>query len=127
MAAILKARQLSPIRSQNWATQYYNPPILPQAPFSLRIQQKTIPLTVGTRLQAGEIPGLVAQSANGIVAEVNANPKDPSILGLQNCSNQFWIATLPIGQQKQIDPGRSIKLAVGTKINFGSVQGEVRS
>ncbi|GCA75054.1 hypothetical protein MiTe_01883 [Microcystis aeruginosa NIES-2520] len=127
MAAILKARQLSPIRSQNWATQYYSPPILPQAPFSLRIQQKTIPLTVGTRLQAGEIPGLGAQSANGIVAEVNANPKDPSILGLQNCSNQFWIATLPIGQQKQIDPGRSIKLAVGTKINFGSVQGEVRS
>jgi hypothetical protein len=78
-------------------------------------------------LQAGEIPGLVAQSANGIVAEVNANPKDPSILGLQNCSNQFWIATLPIGQQKQIYPGRSIKLAVGTKINFGSVEGEVRS
>ena len=125
MAAILKARQLSPIRSQNWATQYYSPPILPQAPFSLRIQQRMIPLNVGTRLQAREIPGLGAQDANGVVAEVNANPKDPTILGLQNCSHQVWTATLADGQQKQIDPGRSIKLAFGTKINFGSVQGEV--
>ncbi len=126
MAAILKARQLSPIRSQNWATQYYNPLPLPQAPFSLRIQQKTIPLIVGTRLQAQQILGLGAQSPNGVVAEVNANPKDLTLIGLQNCSNQVWIATLANGQQKQIDPGRSIKLAVGTKINFGSVQGEVR-
>ena len=125
MAAILKARQLSPIRSQNWATQYFNPspPLL--APFSLRIQHRTIPLIVGTRLQPREIPGLAAQSANGVVAEVNANPKDPTILGLLNCSNQVWTATLANGQQKQINPGRSIKLAFGTKINFGSVQGEV--
>jgi RsiW-degrading membrane proteinase PrsW (M82 family) len=126
MAAILKARQLSPIRSQNWATQYYSPPPLSQAPFSLRIQQRTIPLTAGTGLQAREIAGLGAQGANGVVAEVNANPKDPSILGLQNCSHQVWIATLANGQQKQIDPSRSIKLIVGTKINFGSVQGEIK-
>ena len=125
MAAILKARQLSPIRSQNWATQYYSPPPIPQAPFFLRIQHQTIPLTVGTQLQAWDIPGLGTQSVNGVVAEVNANPKDPTILGLLNCSNQVWTATLANGQQKQIDPGRSIKLVVSTKINFGSVKGEI--
>ena len=125
VAAILKARQLSPIRSQNWATQYINT-LPPFAPFSLRIQQKTIPLTMGTQLQAREIPGLAAQKPNGIVAEVNANPQDPSILGLHNCSQQVWLMTFPNGQQKQIDPDRSVKLATSTKINFGSVQGEIR-
>jgi hypothetical protein len=81
---------------------------------------------MGTQLQAREIPGLAAQKPNGIVAEVNANPQDPSILGLHNCSQQVWLMTFPNGQQKQIDPDRSVKLATSTKINFGSVQGEIR-
>ena len=124
MAAILKARQLSPTRSQNWATQYA--PNLPlQAPFSLRIQQRTIPLAMGTKIQAREIPGLAAQKPGGVVAEVNVNPKDPRILGLHNCSQQVWVATLANGQQKRIDRDRSIKLAAGTKINFGTIEGEI--
>ena len=125
MAAILKARQLSPTRSQNWATQY-SPTFQPHAPFSLRIQQRTIPLARGTQLRAREIPGLAAQKPDGVVAEVNVNPKDPSILGLHNCSQQVWLATLINGQQKRIEIDRSIKLATGTKINFGSIQAEVR-
>lgn len=126
MAAILKARQLSPNRFQNWATQYYSPPLLIQTPFSLQIQQMIIPLTLRSQLQVREIPGLRAQKNNGIVAKVNANPNDPTILGLQNCSQQIWKAILINGEQKQIEPGRSIKLEAGTKINFGSVEGQIR-
>jgi RsiW-degrading membrane proteinase PrsW (M82 family) len=124
MAAILKARQLSPTRSQNWATQYA--PNLPlAAAFSLRIQQRTIPLAMGTKIQSREIPGLAAQKPGGVVAEVNVNPQAPSILGLHNCSQQVWVATLANGQQKRIERDRSIKLAAGTKINFGTVEGEI--
>jgi RsiW-degrading membrane proteinase PrsW (M82 family) len=139
MAAIIKARQLSPNRSQNFATEYLNPqpPIdllppdllatpLAQSPFSLSIQQRLIPLGLGTQLQTTEIPGLGAQ-ARGVVAEINSHPQDPHILGLKNCSHQVWTVTLTNGQQTKINPGRSLKLAPGTKINFGSVTGEIRS
>ena len=99
----------------------------PQTQFSLHIKRQVISLTNGTRLTAREIPGLEPQNADNIVAEVSHNPKDPTILGLKNCSCRSWIATLPSGEQKQIDPGRNIKLAAATKINFGSVAGEIRS
>jgi RsiW-degrading membrane proteinase PrsW (M82 family) len=145
IAAILKARQLSPTRSQNWATQYVNvntppqssPPIqnpylntppqslpLTRTLFSLSIQQRMIPLGIGTQIQTSQIPGLGAQ-ARGIVAEVNANPQDPNILGLKNCSHQVWNVTLANGQQTSIDPNRSVKLASGTRINFGAVTGAI--
>jgi RsiW-degrading membrane proteinase PrsW (M82 family) len=144
IAAILKARQLSPTRSQNWATQYINtptqlsPPIqtpylnIPtqssppaQTPFSLLVQQRMIPLGIGTQIQVSQISGLGAQ-ARGIVAEVNTNPQDPNILGLKNCSHQVWTATSRTGEQTRIDPNRSLKLAAGTRINFGAVTGEIQ-
>lgn len=133
MAAILKARELSPTRSQNWATQYLNPPPPPppplpppaKTPFSLSIQQRLIPLGIGTQLPAREIPGLGAKT-RGVVAEVNSHPQDPNILGLKNCSHQVWTVTLPNGQQTRIDPDRSLKLATGTRINFGVVTGEIQ-
>lgn len=124
MAAILKARQLSPTRFQNWATQYVqNLPI--QSSFLLKIQKKTISLKVGAKIRARQVPGLVAQKSDGVVAEVNVNPQDPNILGLQNCSQQAWLVTLANGQQKRVAKDRSIKIAMGTKINFGNVEGEI--
>lgn len=93
---------------------------------SLHLKRQVIPLTNGTRLSPQEISGLEPQNADNIVAEVSHNPKDPTVLGLKNCSHRAWLATLPSGEQKQIDPGRSIKLAASTKINFGSVAGEIR-
>jgi RsiW-degrading membrane proteinase PrsW (M82 family) len=143
-AAIIKARQLSPTRSQNWATQYINTPPqssppaqtpyintpaqpfpTTQTPFALVIQQRLIPLGIGTQIQASQIPGLGAQ-ARGIVAEVNPNPQDPNILGLKNCSHQVWNVTLPTGKQTSIDKNRSLKLAPGTRIDFGVVTGEIQ-
>ncbi|HEY9605899.1 MAG TPA: hypothetical protein V6C85_30110 [Allocoleopsis sp.] len=99
-----------------------------QAPsqLSLRIKRQVIPLTDGTCLKAREIPGLEPQGADDVVAEVSHNPKDPSILGLKNTSHRAWVATLPGGERKQIESGRSIKLAAGTRINFGSTEGEIQ-
>ena len=97
-----------------------------QAQFSLYIKRRMIPLTNGTQLMANDLPGLESQRADGVVAQVNSNPNDPRILGLQNCSHRVWVATLASGEQKQVASGRSIKLAVGTKINFSSVEGEIR-
>jgi hypothetical protein len=106
--------------------QEISPPTQFQAQFSLYIKRRAIPLTNGTQLRANDISGLESQRADGVVAQVNPSPNDPRILGLQNCSHRVWVATLASGEQKQVASGRSIKLAVGTKINFGSVEGEIR-
>ena len=95
--------------------------------FSLQIGNRAIPLPHGTRLTKQDIPGLAAKSSDGIVAEVSHHPKDPTALGLKNLSDRTWQATLADGSSRTIDPGRSIKLAAGTKINFGSAQGEIQS
>jgi len=97
----------------------------PQTQFSLHIKRQVISLTNGTCLTAVEIPGLEPKGSDGVVARVNTNPKDPSILGLQNCSHRAWNITLADGEQKQIESGRSIKLATGTKIKFGSIEGQI--
>ena len=97
----------------------------PQAKFSLLINYKTFPLRDKSFLTNNEIPGLLSQNNNGIIAEVTQNPQDPNILGLKNLSYSSWIATLTTGGQKRIDPWRSIKLDIGTKIDFGLIQGEI--
>ena len=97
-----------------------------QTQFSLYVKKRMISLTNGTQLRANDLPGLESQRADGVVAQVNPNPNNSSILGLQNCSSGIWVATLSSGEQRQVASGRSIKLATGTKINFGSVAGEIR-
>jgi hypothetical protein len=86
---------------------------------------KTHFLSPSARLIAQELRGLESTAADGTVAEVNSHPNDPTILGLKNLSAQTWRVITPAGEQVQIDPGRSIKLAVGTKIDFGYVEGEI--
>ena len=96
------------------------------ANFSLQIGNRAIPLPHGARLTKQDIPGQAAKSSGGIVAEVSHHPKDPAALGLKNLSDRTWQVTLADGSNRTIESGRSIKLAVGTKINFGSTKGEIR-
>jgi DNA-binding helix-hairpin-helix protein with protein kinase domain len=59
------------------------------------------------------------------VAEVSRHPAAPGILGLKNLTEAKWVATLPDGAVTEVGPGRSIRLAAGTKINFGATEGRV--
>jgi hypothetical protein len=77
----------------------------------------------GTKLTASIILGLKAAAPDGVVAEVVRNPKQPETLGLKNTSTRNWWATTANGEKRQIEPGKSIKFASGTKINFGDVEG----
>jgi hypothetical protein len=60
------------------------------------------------------------------VAEVVRHPSDPKIWGLKNLSDEKWIKTSPDGSIQEVEVGRSLALAVGVKINFGKVEGEIR-
>jgi hypothetical protein len=92
----------------------------------LMVGLRTLALQDGDRFQASEIGGLRPASADGYVAAVNHNPKDPTILGLQNLSTTPWKAVLPGGEVREVPVGKSVKLASGSKIDFGTSQGEVQ-
>jgi hypothetical protein len=60
------------------------------------------------------------------VAEVAAHPTNPNIWGLKNLSQEKWFITAADGSVKDVEPSRSVTLAVGTKIQFGKNEGEIR-
>jgi hypothetical protein len=90
----------------------------------LRVGAKFLIIVPGLRLLEHQVPGLLAQSPGGPVAEVTRNPNDPTVLGLTNLSSSAWEA-VSNGTRRQIAPGQTIKLAPGAKIDFGSTDGEV--
>ena len=53
-----------------------------------------------------------------VCAEVSTHPADPNIWGLKNCTGEKWVATMPDGSVKDIEPGRSVRLADKTKVQF---------
>ena len=61
------------------------------------------------------------------LATVTRHPTEPDIWGLKNLSRQNWSATNTRGEVKDVLPGRSVTLAVGTRINFGRAEGEITS
>jgi hypothetical protein len=93
--------------------------------FSLHLQNQVIPLSNGICLTITEIQGLKSFASDGIVAKVEPNPQEPGVLGLKNCSLETWRATLASGKEIKVELWRSLKLATGTKIDFGSVRGEI--
>jgi hypothetical protein len=100
----------------------------PTGGFSLRLSTgKTLSLADGVKLSTGDIPGLQSAGAGGAVAEVGRNPNDPNILGLKNLSRTAWTATLANRDRVQVDPGRNVRVAVGTKISFGSVSADIET
>lgn len=59
------------------------------------------------------------------VAEVTRNPKLLTQWGLKNMGKQKWVMTLPDTSVHDIEPGRSVILSKGKKINFGNIEGEI--
>jgi serine/threonine protein kinase len=58
-------------------------------------------------------------------AAVSRHPRDPSIWGLTNLTEDRWVIT-GAGGTKDVSPGQSVTLTVGTRIHFGKAEGEVR-
>jgi serine/threonine protein kinase len=59
------------------------------------------------------------------LATVTPHPTEPNVWGLKNLSRQNWSATNTRGEVKDVAPGRSVTLAMGTRINFGRAEGEI--
>ena len=59
-------------------------------------------------------------------AEVTQHPQNPQVWGLRNLSEQRWTSQNVDGQLNEIEPGQTVTLSSGLRIQFGSRQGEVR-
>jgi len=93
---------------------------------ALRIGEKSLPLERGATFSAADVP-VAKASTQGIVAEVTDSPAQPGILGLTNRSGGYWFVTLPTGAQTSVAPGKTVKIAPGTRISFGAGDGVIES
>jgi len=59
------------------------------------------------------------------VAIVQPHPNDPSIFGLCNLTGNAWAVSFPDGRTTTIVPGKSVRIAPGLSIDFGSRRGTV--
>jgi DNA-binding helix-hairpin-helix protein with protein kinase domain len=60
------------------------------------------------------------------VAAVARHPTNADVWGLRNLSSTTWTATTPSGDLVSVLPGRSITLADGTTVDFGTARGVIQ-
>lgn len=94
-------------------------------PYRIRIDRNIIMLNRNSKLYLHHIDPQRQYNFTAPIAEVSINPADPRIWGLQNLSNENWTRTAKDGSIKEIEPGKSVALSVGMKINFGKLEGEI--
>jgi DNA-binding helix-hairpin-helix protein with protein kinase domain len=98
-----------------------------QLPPRMRIDKSTVVmLNHDTRLFPHHIDDQRLYDFSQPMAEVTRHPTDPRIWGLKNLSQEKWVSTAADGTVRDVVPGRSVTLAVGTKIHFGKAEGEIR-
>ncbi len=95
-------------------------------PPRIRIDDAIVMLNWDTKLYPHHIDNGHLYDFSKPVAEVNQHPADPSIWGLRNLDDEKWVITTIDKEILDVEPGRNVRLAVGTKINFGKKEGEIR-
>lgn len=96
-------------------------------PFRIRIGNAVVMLNFESKLYGHHLDSARAKDYNFTrsAADVVRHPTNPNIWGLKNGTAEKWVATMPDGSLKDIEPGRSVPLATKTKVNFGKVEGEI--
>lgn len=95
-------------------------------PFRIRIDRNAIMLNRDTKLFPHHINEEKRYDFSQPVAEVNRHPTNPNLWGLKNLTTEKWSSTKSDGTIQDIFPGKSVPLISGTRILFGSKQGEIR-
>ncbi len=95
-------------------------------PPRLRVGDAVVMLNYNTRLYPHHVDPDKAYDFSVPVAEVTRHPTNPNIWGLRNLTLEKWVITLSDGTIKDVEPGRSMTMAPGVKINFGKREGEIR-
>lgn len=95
-------------------------------PFRIRLGRSIVMLNHDARLFPHHVEPSREYEFDHPVAEVSQNPKNPSQWGLKNLGHAKWTVLGADGKVTDVEPGRSASLGNGVRINFGSVDGEIR-
>jgi hypothetical protein len=95
-------------------------------PPRIRIGEHIIMLNYDTQIFQHHIDDQKMYDFTKPIASVAQHPNNPNLWGLKNLSSEKWVSTCPKGTIKDVEPKSSVTLALGTKINFGKIEGEVR-
>ena len=98
-----------------------------QLPPRVRIGKQFVMLNHDTQLFAHHVDEEKRYDFSKPVAAVTKHPTAQEIWGLKNLSLQTWSTTNHRGEVNDVSPGRSVTLALGTRINFGHAEGEIWS
>jgi DNA-binding helix-hairpin-helix protein with protein kinase domain len=95
-------------------------------PFRMRIGKNILMLNHDTQVFAHHVDQHRMYDFSQPIAAVTQHPSKPGLWGLKNLGADKWVSTTANGQVVDVEPQRSVSLAVGTRIHFGSGEGEVR-
>jgi DNA-binding helix-hairpin-helix protein with protein kinase domain len=95
-------------------------------PARIKIGRNVIMLNHDTHLYPYHLDDGQTYNFTRPVAEVSRHPTNPNIWGLKNTSSDKWVSIASDGEMRDVEPGRSVTLALGTKVNFGRTEGEIR-
>jgi eukaryotic-like serine/threonine-protein kinase len=95
-------------------------------PPRLRIENTIVMLNYDTRLYPHHIDKTRRFDFSEAAAQVTRHPQDLNRWGLQNLSDQSWTITLTDNTVKAVEPQRTVNLNAGIRINFGTIQAEIR-
>ncbi len=94
-------------------------------PPRLMVPGQTVMLNRDVRLFGRHTERDRSRDLDAPTAVVVENPGRPGQLGLRNMSGRIWRVVTPDGAQGNIEPNRSVAIAQGMRIDFGSVVGEI--
>jgi DNA-binding helix-hairpin-helix protein with protein kinase domain len=96
-------------------------------PPRLRFGKSVVVLNHDTRIFPHHVDPQRLYDFSAPVGEVQEHPSKPGVWGLKNVSGRKWVSTTPDGRARDVEPGRTAAIVSGTKIHFGSAEGEVRA
>ena len=95
-------------------------------PPRMRVNRSVVMLNYDTQLFPHHVDDGRLYDFSQPIAAVAQHPTNKDVWGLKNLSGEKWVSTTTDGKVKDVEPGRSVTLSVGTKIQFGETEGEVR-
>lgn len=97
-----------------------------QLPPRIRIGRNIVMLNADTEIFPHHTDPQRPYDFSQPVAIMTQHPTNPNLWGIKNVSQEKWASTTSAGIANDIPPGKSVSLAIGTKIQFSKLEGEIR-
>jgi hypothetical protein len=98
-----------------------------QLPFRMRVGRAVVVLNHDTQLFPHHLDEQRLYDFSSPMAAISLHPSEPGLWGLKNLSAAAWsFQTAAQPAPAEVPPGRTVRLAAGTRINFGNCEGEIR-